>query len=151
MARPNKPTALKLIEGNRGKRSLNKREPDAEYLDDLSAPAHLSEDAKKVWSVAAPMLRKSKILTVLDVFALEMLCNAVVDYRLAHEKSKKNDISGGGISPWKQLQSMHFKQANVMLDKFGMNPRDRARLMIDPQLGLPFGGDDGDSKEERYF
>lgn len=151
MARPVKPTALKLIEGNRGKRALNKKEPDAEYLDDLTAPAHLTADAKKVWAVAAPLLRKSNVLTVLDVFALEMLCNAVVDYRKAQEKSTTGETVGSGISPWKQLQSMHFKQANIMLDKFGMNPRDRARLLIDPQLGLNFGDNNAGSKEEKYF
>lgn len=149
MARPHKPTELKLIEGNRGKRALNKREPDAEYLEDLSPPAHLSDAAKKVWAVAAPMLRKSKVLTVLDVISLEMLCNAVVDYRQAQEKCKDSATAGAGISPWRQLQSMHFKQANTMLGLFGMNPRDRARLLIDPQLNL-FENLDG-GKEKGYF
>ncbi len=152
MGRPNTPTALKLINGNPGKRALNKREPDAEYLEDMTPPAELSENAKKVWAVAAPLLRKSKVVTVLDVFSLEMLCNAIVDYRTAQAKSEKSGTAGSGISPWKQLQSMHFKQANVMLDKFGMNPRDRARLMIEPQLGL-FDVDDknGGTKEKNYF
>lgn len=145
-----KPTQLKVLEGNKGKRPLNKREPDAEYLDDLTPPAHLSEPAKKVWSVAAPMLRKSKVLTVLDVFSLEMLCNSVVDYRHAQEKARDSATAGSGISPWKQLQSMHFKQANAMLDKFGMNPRERSRLMVDPQLNL-FDTPDAGSKENAYF
>lgn len=150
MSRNPKPTALKLIEGNRGKRPLNKREPDAAYLDNLAPPAHLSDNAKKVWEVAAPILRESKVLTVMDVISLELLCNAVVDYRLAQEATKDSSTAGTGISPWKQLQSMHFKQLNVMLDKFGMNPRERSRLMIEPQLGLPLDGGDGGS-ETKYL
>ena len=149
MGRPRKPTELKLVTGNPGHRSLNKREPDAEYLNDLDPPEHLCEDAKKVWQVLAPRLRQSKLLTVLDIEPLETLCNAIVDYRLARRKSTGSETCGGAISPWKQLQSMHFKQLNVGFRMFGMGPESRSRVMVDPQLGL-FGDGDG-GKKETYF
>ena len=151
MGRPNKPTELKLVAGNPGKRSLNKREPDAEYVEDLSPPDHLSDEAKQVWGVLAPRLRASRLLTVLDVEPLEMLCNSIVDYRQAQRKSATNETSNGGISPWKQLQSMHFKQLNIGFRMFGMGPESRSRVMVDPQLGLVFGDGDGGSKEDSYF
>ncbi len=39
-----KPTELKVLEGNRGKRGLNRKEPDADFLDDLEPSAWLDVD-----------------------------------------------------------------------------------------------------------
>lgn len=83
MGRPSKPTELKVLEGNRGKRALNKHEPDADYLDNLEPAAWLPEDAKLVWRELAFKLRKAKVLTVLDVPALEKACVAIAAYRRA--------------------------------------------------------------------
>lgn len=83
MSRPNKPTALKIIEGNRGKRALGKQEPDPDYLDDLLPPAWMPEAAKKVWSEFAFKLRKAKVLTVIDVPAFEKFCVAHSRWRAA--------------------------------------------------------------------
>ena len=41
-----KPTRLKIIQGNPGKRPLNKNEPQPERRL-MRAPSHLSEEAKK--------------------------------------------------------------------------------------------------------
>lgn len=71
------------MEGNRGKRSLNRNEPDPDYLDDLAPSAWLPEDAKVVWRELAFRLRKAKVLTMLDVHPLEKLCVAIATYRRA--------------------------------------------------------------------
>lgn len=83
MARPPKPTALKVLEGNRGKRALNKNEPDPDYLNDLAPPAWMPADAQGVWRELAWKLRKAKILTVLDVTMLEQACISIATYRRA--------------------------------------------------------------------
>lgn len=83
MGRPTKPTELKVLEGNRGKRPLNKNEPDPDYLDNLEPAGWLPDDAKVVWRELAFKLRKAKLLTVLDVPALEKACCAIARYRHA--------------------------------------------------------------------
>jgi phage terminase small subunit len=83
MGRPTKPTELKLLEGNKGKRATNKREPDPDYLDNLDPPAWMPEEAAVVWRELAFKLRKAKVLTVLDVPALEKMCVAIATYRRA--------------------------------------------------------------------
>src|SRR5574337_1469176 len=84
--RPPKPTALKLVAGNPGKRSMNKQEPDPTYLQDLTPPAWLRDDAKAVWSEIAPIMSAAKLLTEVDVQAFAMGCVAVAQYRLATDR-----------------------------------------------------------------
>ena len=146
--RPSKPTALKLVEGNRGKRALNHQEPDPEYLQDLTAPATLPADAKGVWEQLAPQLARARVLTVIDVPALEMGCVAIAQYRRAtreagdrlvfmdgRELDAEGNVVGTGpsINPWTLLQSMSFKQAMAVLREFGATPAARSRVAINPQ------------------
>jgi P27 family predicted phage terminase small subunit len=83
MPTPRKPTELKAIEGNRGKRSLNRNEPQPDFLNELAPPAWLPADAAAVWSELAFRLRATKVLTVLDVPAFETTCVAIATYRRA--------------------------------------------------------------------
>jgi len=151
MGRNVTPTALKLVNGNPGKRALNRREPDPDYLDDLAPPAVLSDAAKEVWNQEAPALRKAKLLTVLDRLPLELLCEAVAGYRAAKLRMAGKEPAQGGLSIDEQRMAMYSKQIDRWSSKFGMGPRDRANLLIDPQLNLFGGGENGGSKEDGYF
>jgi len=164
MPTPTKPTALKALEGNRGKRPLNKNEPEPDLLNDLEAPEWLPEPAKAVWRELAWKLRKAKVLTVLDVPALEKACVAIATYRAATlacgmefliaGKAKDGAAAlpaGKAMNPWLIIQSMSFKQAMVLLREFGMTPAARSRVMIDPQLGLFGNGNSGQDKNTSYF
>lgn len=164
MSRVTKPTNLKLIEGNKGKRGLNKREPDPEYLNDLTAPDYLSAAAKEVWDEVAPNLRKAMLLTTIDVQTLAMGCNAIAQYRMAAKKLGDNLVkakmveplegdgpaaaTGEHVNPWLIVQSMSFKQAMAVFMQFGMSPAARARVSINPQGDL-FGN--GQGKAAQYF
>lgn len=151
MARPTKPTALKLVTGNPGKRALNRNEPEPDRLLDLSPPAHLSDRASAVWRELAPLLGKAQILTVIDVVALEMLCDFVSDYRHARSECglefvQRNARTGSEmLSQWFVAKSMASKRAEAFLAKFGMDPVSRSRVMVDPQGDLFGGGADGKS------
>lgn len=156
-----KPTELKVLEGNKGKRSLNKQEPDPEYLEDLKAPEYLSSGAAKVWDEIVPHLRRARLLTKIDVPALAMGCTAIAQYRLAASraddnliKSKMVETEGGDtaavgehVNPWLIVQSMSFKQAMKVFEQFGMSPAARTRIAIQPQGDL-FGKD---QKGSQYF
>lgn len=159
--RPPKPTALKLVQGNPGKRAISKAEPDPEYLNDLTAPAWLPESAADVWNEVVPHLRKANLLTHLDVPMLEQGCVAIAQFRKAAltaeselVKSKQVETEGGGvatvgehINPWLIVQSMSFKQAMAVFQQFGMSPAARTRVAVNPQGDL-FGQGD---KAASYF
>ena len=162
MPTPPKPTSLKLLEGNRGKRGLKNREPDPDYLDQLEPPAWLPDDAQAVWSELAFRLRKAKLLTVIDVPALEQLCVSIAHYRRAtlqigiqnvakrdKDKEGKSVPEHDVLNPWMIVQAMSFKQSIALMREFGMTPAARTRVLVDPQLGL-FGNGDQD-KAAGYF
>lgn len=141
MARPRKPTALHLVAGNPGKRALNGHEPEPALLTDLEPPAHLSERSAAVWRQVAPMLRRLQVLTEADVIALEMLCDAVADYRLARAQLGDEFVTHSArgsemLSQWLVAKSLSSKRAESFLAKFGMDPVSRSRIMIDPQADL---------------
>ena len=148
--RPPKPTALKLIAGNPGKRASGKQEPDPTYLSDLTAPAWMPPAAASVWDEIAKPLSEAKLLTEVDVPMLSMACVSIAQYRyavgrvgsdLVKSKLEKNDEGelvevGEHINPWAMIQSMTFKQAMVVLREFGMSPSARSRVAIQPQGDL---------------
>lgn len=151
--RPPKPTALKLVTGNPGKRAINRQEPDPDYLDDLEAPAHLPERAKKFWNVLAPKLRKARLLTELDVSALEKLCVAEMNYWEVTDRIGMDFVISGEKSdytnPLLNQQSMYLKQIMMLYREFGKTPAARVRIAINPQ-GDMF--DDQDNhKTQKYF
>ena len=159
--RPPKPTALKLVQGNPGKRALNKQEPDPTYLQDLTPPAWLDESAAEVWRETAPQLRAARVLTEVDVQMLAMGCVAIAQYRRAVKrtgvdlvKSKLSEDEDGNpvetgeqVNPWYIVQSMSFKQAMAVFAQFGMSPAARTRIAVQPQGDLF----DGAQSPASYF
>lgn len=164
MARPSKPSALKLVEGNRGKRATAKQEPDPTYLEDLAPPAWLNPAAAAVWDELAPRLRSQRLLTVVDIDALALGCVALAQFRAAHNQldaslvkpSKPGDAMTGAeprgehLNPWLVVQSMAFKQAMTVLREFGMSPAARTRIAIQPQGDL-FDDRQGGAAGNGYF
>lgn len=142
MARSNKPTGLKLVEGNRGKRAISKQEPDPEYLNDLAAPSFLSAGAADVWNEIAQNLRNARLLTKLDVPMLAMGCEALARYRRLTAESNTESQEIGSKESEKDawmlttIQSMSFKQAMTVLQQFGMSPAARTKIAIQPQGDL---------------
>ena len=75
-----KPTALKVLQGNPGKRPLNDKEPEYEKSDELlKPPPYLSTHAKKEWKRIAPMLLNNGLLTNVDISALGAYCQHTID------------------------------------------------------------------------
>lgn len=158
--RPRKPTNLKVIEGNRGKRGHSSQEPDPDYLNDLTPPDWMPEVAKAVWNELAPQLRNARLLTRCDVVALEQACVAIAQYRLSvrrvgeelikvRQPTDENPAGSEMINPWLLVQSMAHKQAMALLREFGMTPAARSRVVVNSQLDMFGNGKDGDKKD--YF
>lgn len=149
--RPRTPTSLKLVAGNPGKRALNKQEPDPDYLQDLTAPAWLKPAARAVWDEMAPQASKAKLLTEVDVQAFAMACVALAEYRRASDRvdadgsvkikkvvNEEGKVVEAGeyLNPWAGAQSMYYKQAMAAFAQFGMTPRARTGIALQPQGDL---------------
>lgn len=141
MPKPRTPTALKLLKGGKVSSARRNGEPEPDLLNDLEPPPHLQARSAAVWNEVAPMLRQAKVLTVADVIALELLCDAVADYRLARSHCGDNftaTSSKGGqmLNQWVVAMQMSCKRAEALMGKFGMDPASRSRILIGPQADL---------------
>lgn len=165
MSRPRKPTAVKEAMGNPGKRASARREPDPDYLQDLTPPEWLSSGARSVWEQEAPKFRRARLLTEVDVMAFAALCQSAADYRRAVAKTGEDDVKakfrededgnvvavGEHLNPWAMVKSMSSKQMGMWLGKFGGTPQDRTRVELNPQAELfPSDGKPKDPAAE-YF
>lgn len=131
-----KPTNLKLIQGNPGKRKLPEHEPTPDVADpEYPAPEHLSEFAKAHWGAVCRMLSEANVLTVMDLDALAMYCDAYARWVEANEKIRvtgtvvKAPTSGYPMqSPYLSVANKAFEQMRAILTEFGMTPSSRTRV-----------------------
>lgn len=86
-----KPTALRILEGNRAKRPLNAREPKYDAQIPV-CPPHLDPQAKREWARLAPALVQVKVLTEVDYMALANLCQAYSTMAQAQRLLNKQGI-----------------------------------------------------------
>ena len=70
-----KPTALKKLEGNPGKRPLNELEP-VPPVASLRCPNYLLPEARKEWRRLAPILMNLGLLTAADAVPFAGYCQA---------------------------------------------------------------------------
>ncbi len=81
---PPKPTHLKAVTGNPGKRKLNDRESQARK-EAPRCPNWLIPEAKRVWRDIVPKLKRLGVLTEVDGQALAAYCQTYARWREAEE------------------------------------------------------------------
>ena len=71
-----KPNALKVLEGNPGKRALNLSDGVNPRVEVPPAPRHLSPEARKEWKRITPLLEDLGLISGLDRAALGLYCQS---------------------------------------------------------------------------
>lgn len=160
--RPPKPTALKVIEGNKGKRPLptNEVQPDIKIP---RCPRHLSADAKREWKRITVELEKLGLISEIDSAAMALYCQAYGRWIEAERKMDDLRKRGGGDglivkspkgypiqNPYLAIANRAMEQVYQFLQQFGMSPSARSRVTPSPQIDM-FGGEDGKSGAGRFF
>jgi P27 family predicted phage terminase small subunit len=139
MRRP-KPTALKVLQGNPGKRRLDPREPKPP-LEIPPCPEHLSEAAKAEWQRMSEQLYQLGLLTALDLALLAAYCQAwgrwlEAERHLEEEGAILASPDGGlMLSPWIPIAGKAMNQMHRLLVEFGMTPSSRTRIRVSPPAG----------------
>ena len=111
-----KPAELRLLEGNRGHRSIpNTPKPKPVFS---KPPKTLDKYGRKEWRKRGKELYRMGLLTVLDLPAFEIYCD--------------------WFSEWKQATVITTKkeaghQARMFMIEFGMTPSSRTRLNVDEE------------------
>jgi P27 family predicted phage terminase small subunit len=133
-----KPTALKLIEGNPGKRKLNTNEPKPANVPP-KCPGHLDDVAKKEWKRLAPVLSRMRVLTEADGIVLSTLCQTYSRLIAAQEALSKSSLlvkTGSGYvqqSPLIGIISNCTAQLVTLCREFGLSPASRTRIAADQE------------------
>ena len=145
MAAPKpKPTKLKILEGNPGKRPLNLNEPKPLQIA-LECPDWLLDEAKKEWKRLAPELERLGLLTIIDKIAFAGLCQSYAKWKAAEEFIKKNgttyripkmDKSGKVVSvyiapfPEVAIANQSLRQIKSFASEFGLTPSSRGGIYL---------------------
>ena len=87
-----KPTALKLLEGNPGKRPINEHEP-VPPKGTVKCPTWLEPEAKKEWKRLAPSLEAMGVLTQADLTSMQSFCS---EFGLTPATRARIIANGGG-------------------------------------------------------
>lgn len=142
MANRPKPTALKVLQGNPGKRKLNLTEPPTKR-GEPDMPAVLTPLAQDEWKRIVPLLTEMQVLTTVDGAALANYCMTFARWReaeacitkfgmLVEEPIVNKDGNKVGTrlksNPACRIALACQKEMRVQLSAFGMDPSSRSRI-----------------------
>src|SRR4051812_15458725 len=128
-----KPTRMKVLTGNPGKRPLNPNEPKPEIAVP-DCPTELGPIARKEWDRLIGELSGLRILTSLDRAALAAYCGAYALWAEATEAIQKYGAmikSPQGFPIQSPYLAIANRQAEIMLriaSEFGFTPASRSRI-----------------------
>jgi P27 family predicted phage terminase small subunit len=130
-----KPTHLKLLDGNPGKRTINSSEPQPK-LRPPTCPSHLCPPAKAEWKRLATQLTALRVLTELDRAALAAYCQAygrwVEAEKKLHETPMLLKLPSGYVqqNPWLTIANKQLELMHKFLSEFGLSPVSRSRVSV---------------------
>ncbi len=140
--RPPKPTRLKILAGNPGKRKLPEKEPQPR-AETPTMPAWLSAEAKQEWRRIVPELQALGLLTIVDRVALASYCQAWAELVIATQLLSKEGrvvfsdiISRSGeyvgtkqaLHPAVRMQRDAFARVKQFIGEFGLTPASRTKV-----------------------
>ncbi len=133
-----KPTAIRRMEGNPGKRGYNHAEPQPpEGVPDC--PSHLNAAARDEWDRLAHMLHDMGVVTAVDRAALAAYCQCYGRWVEAEEKLQTTPMllktSTGYVqqSPWLSIANKQLELMGRYMTELGLTPASRSRIAtIDP-------------------
>ena len=149
--RPPKPTALKLVQGNPGRRPIEKGETTPE-VGIPDCPAHLTADAKTEWDRITPLLFRYRLVTNIDTASLALYCQAYGRWQEAERKiAEMKEKGGDGLlikapsgypiqNPYLAIANRAMEDCYKYLQQFGLSPSARTRVTVNIQGDL-FGND----------
>jgi P27 family predicted phage terminase small subunit len=142
-----KPTSIRVLQGNPGKRRLPRDEPAPAGAEMPEPPAALSDAARAEWDLIAPALHRMRLLSEVDRQALAAYCEACARWSAAqsavNEMARSDPRTGGllikapsgivyenplvGIARRAALDAVRFGT------EFGMTPSARTRVSAAPE------------------
>ncbi len=131
-----KPTLMKELDGNPGKRAVNDREPvPPDGVPDC--PEHLDEEARAEWFRTAAALKEMGLLSQADRSALAAYCVAYSRWVAAEAQVKKfgtivkSPAQGFPMkSPYLTVADQAMEAMRKFMVEFGLTPSSRSRIRV---------------------
>lgn len=141
-----KPTALRVLHGDRKDR-INDAEPVAPEVE-VRPPEELSDEAREIWDRLAPSLIAVGVLTVWDIDAFQITCEALARYKAATKLVNNSALLVQGTTglmknPALVVQREAEDSFQRYGARFGLTPSDRSQLKIEAPQSKPQGRDAG--------
>lgn len=130
-----KPTKLKELNGNAGKRALNKNEPQFPQIIDVEPSKWLEPLAVEMWKTIVPLLCANDLLTQVDMHNVEAFCMAYARWRQAQDEINNYGV----VVPHPETGVLQKNPAVTVVNEMarqmvtfgsllGLDPSSRARL-----------------------
>ncbi len=139
-----KPTAIKKLEGNPGRRPLNPAEPKPRTTRP-KMPQYLTPAEQAEWKRITRELRSMGLLTSADADAIAVYCQVACRYQLATKDVQEKGLtveSPNGypiINPALSIVNKCIQQMHRLLTEFGMTPAARSRISVpEPEAADPY-------------
>lgn len=140
-----KPSIIRDLEGNPGKRPLNDREP-VPPPGIPECPDHLDDEARAEWFRTAAVLTEMGLLTKADRTALAAYCTVYSRWVTAEAQVRKfgsivkSPHKGYPMkSPYLTIADQALEAMRKLMVEFGLTPSSRSRIRV---------GDDVDARNE---
>ena len=136
-----KPSALKRLEGNPGKRPLNELEPVPPVME-LCCPEHMLPEAKNEWKRLAPILMSMGLLTAADAVPFEGYCTAYARWLEAQEEITRHGSiykdSEGRIrpNPYIAIANQQMREIKSLAAEFGLTPSNRSAMIANVMTAI---------------
>ena len=135
-----KPSELKKLAGNPGRRPLNEQEPQPAMANPKMPRGRLPKEGQRLWKALAEPLARMGVLTEFDLPAFEMLC---LHYSLARDAFEIVNTLGLFVkdrdgqprkNPAMQLFRDNSASYRAYLTEFGLTPSSRVRIKAIGQI-----------------
>ena len=135
-----KPSAIRLLEGNPGKRPINQREPKPDKKAP-PCPKWLDPEAKKEWRRLSKKLEQLGILTEADMSVFASYCQAYARWKAAEEIISSHGFISKTPSGYLQaiphvaIAKEYARIMNRCAEQLGLTPSSRSRLVAGETSG----------------
>lgn len=137
-----KPTALRILEGNRGKRPLPAGEPEpVRHLEPSDAPEWLSDQAREVWEREIARIPRG-LLGAHHAELFAHYCSTLAELQRINKLSAKAPpvipVGSGDSkiyqqSPWASAYLRHADMLRKLASELGLTPTSSPRVAAAPK------------------
>lgn len=118
MPNPRKPDAIKKLQGTFRPDRANPEAPEPEAVRIPSAPKHLAEDERQVWSAFRKFMQPLNVVASVDLYGFEQMVRWV---------ARMNRLWADPQASVRDLDTCN-KNMKGWVASFGMTPSDRAKV-----------------------